>query len=111
MAYEEERSLKRYYSIAEVAEILEVNKSLIRFWETRFPQLKPNKNSKGDRRFTGENLKLLREIYFLVKVRGFTIEGAGKELQRQKIKREETRETLVRMRGMRDFLAALREKL
>lgn len=111
MAHEEDPPLKRYYTIAEVAEMLKVNKSLIRFWETRFPQLKPNKNSKGDRRFTAENLKLLREIYLLVKVKGFTIEGAGKELQRQKARQAETVEMLAKMKELRGFLSALREKL
>ncbi|MDP4710265.1 MAG: MerR family transcriptional regulator [Saprospiraceae bacterium] len=98
---------KRYYSIAEVAEALGVSKSLIRFWETKFPQLRPSKNSKGDRRFTPDHFALIRNIYELVKVRGFTLEGAKKELARQREKKVRLQE----LKAMRDFLKQLKERL
>ena len=72
--------LKRYYSIGEVAKKLDVNTSLIRFWENEFAHIKPNKNSRGDRRFTKENIRQLREVYHLVRERGFTLEGARREI-------------------------------
>ncbi|NJB84773.1 DNA-binding transcriptional MerR regulator [Lewinella marina] len=72
--------LKRYYSIGEVAKKLDVNTSLIRFWENEFSHIKPNKNSRGDRRFTKENIQQLREVYHLVRERGFTLDGARKEI-------------------------------
>jgi len=62
---EQEEQLKRYYSISEVAEMFDVSKSLIRFWESEFEILKPHKNSKGDRRFTQQNLEQLQTIYHL----------------------------------------------
>ena len=74
-------SLKRYYSIGEVAEQFDVSKSLIRFWETEFTHLRPYKNSKGDRRFTKQNIEQVREIFHLVKERGFTLNGAKRELK------------------------------
>ncbi|MBB4080962.1 DNA-binding transcriptional MerR regulator [Lewinella aquimaris] len=72
--------LKRYYSIGEVATKLGVNTSLIRFWENEFSHIKPNKNSRGDRRFTKENISQLQEVFHLVRERGFTLEGARKEI-------------------------------
>ncbi|MCP9236012.1 MerR family transcriptional regulator [Lewinella sp. JB7] len=72
--------LKRYYSIGEVAKKLGVNTSLIRFWENEFSHIKPNKNSRGDRRFTRENIGQLQEVYHLVRERGFTLDGARKEI-------------------------------
>ena len=72
--------LKLYYSIGEVAERLDVNASQLRFWETEFRHIKPNKNSRGERRFTKENIRQLEEIQYLLKDRGFTIEGARKEV-------------------------------
>ena len=72
--------LKRYYSIGEVAKKLDVNTSLIRFWENEFAHIKPNKNSRGDRRFTKDNIRQLREVYHLVRERGFTLEGARREI-------------------------------
>ena len=67
---------KRYYSIGEVAKAFEVNTSLIRFWETTFDILKPKKNAKGNRKFTPQDIKNLQLIYYLVKEKGYTLEGA-----------------------------------
>lgn len=72
--------LKLYYSIGEVADLLKVPASKIRFWDKEFAHLKPTKNSRGERRFTKDNIKQLREINHLLKDRGFTIEGARKEI-------------------------------
>lgn len=75
---------KLYYSIGEVADMFGVSKSLIRYWETEFTILKPHKNSKGDRRFTKENLDQLQLIFDLVKNRGFTIDGAKNEIKQNR---------------------------
>ena len=75
---------KLYYSIGEVADMFGLSKSLIRYWESEFKSLKPIKNSKGDRRFTKQNISQLNLIYHLVKERGFTLEGAKNELREQK---------------------------
>ena len=58
---------KRYYSIGEVAEAFDVNTSLIRYWETEFSILNPKKNSKGNRKFTTQDIENLKHVYFLVK--------------------------------------------
>lgn len=72
---------KLYYSIGEVANMFEVNTSLIRFWEKEFPQLKPKKNKKGNRLFTVKDIEKLNSIYFLVKEKGFTLDGAKAQLK------------------------------
>ena len=61
--------------------MFEVSNSLIRYWETEFKVLKPSKNKKGDRRFMVKDIRTLEKIYILVKERGFTLEGAKKELK------------------------------
>ena len=86
---DQDSSLKRYYSIGEVADLFGISKSVIRFWENEFDSLRPHKNSKGDRRFTLQNIEQLREIHTLVKERGFTIDGARRELKRQKSQEKE----------------------
>lgn len=73
--------MKLYYSISEVAELLSVNTSLIRYWEKEFPQLKPNKIANGERRFTQKDIDLLKQIQSLLKDQGYTIEGARKTLK------------------------------
>ena len=72
---------KRYYKIGEVAKAFGVNTSLIIFWENEFDVLKPKKNKKGNRLFTPEELENLKMIYFLVKEKGFTLEGAKNKLK------------------------------
>lgn len=61
--------------------MFEVNTSLIRFWEKEFPQLKPKKNKKGNRLFTVKDIEKLNSIYFLVKEKGFTLDGAKAQLK------------------------------
>lgn len=72
---------KLYYGIGEVAEAFGVNTSLIRFWEKEFDEIKPKKNAKGNRKFTKSDIKNFQLIYYLVKERGFTLEGAKTHLK------------------------------
>jgi DNA-binding transcriptional MerR regulator len=75
-------SEKLYYSIGEVAKAFEVKPSLIRFWEKEFNIISPKKNQGGTRKFSVKDIEKFELIYSLVKERGFTLEGAKKELTR-----------------------------
>ncbi len=81
---------KLYYTIGEVADMFDVNTSLIRFWEKEFTVLKPKKNKKGNRLFTVKDIKNLEKIFDLVKVKGFTLDGAKNKLKEQHL--EKTKE-------------------
>ena len=72
---------KLYYSIGEVSEMFGVTNSLVRYWETEFTQLKPKKNRRGDRQFTVKDIGVIERIFTLVKERGFTLDGAKKEMK------------------------------
>ena len=80
MPYKEIKVEKLYYPIGEVAAMLEVPVSTIRFWENEFVVLKPMKNKKGNRLFTPDDIKKLRIIHHLVKDEGMTLSGAKKRL-------------------------------
>jgi DNA-binding transcriptional MerR regulator len=67
---------KLSFSIGEVADYLDVNPSVIRFWEKEFKELKPKKNNVGTRRFRKEDLEVLVEIKDLLYEKKFTIKGA-----------------------------------
>ena len=98
---------KRYYTISEVAEMFEVSKSLVRFWEQEFDYLRPYKSSKGERRFTQENIKQFENIYVLVKEKGYTLAGAKRLLKDQKDflqQKEQTLKTLQRLKGFLEDL-------
>lgn len=74
---------KLYYTIGEVATMFEVNTSLIRFWDKEFDIINPKKNKKGNRLFTPKDIKNFNRIYDLVKIQGFTLEGARKALRKR----------------------------
>lgn len=103
--------LKRYYSIGEVAKIFGLKTSVIRFWETEFSFLNPHKNAKGDRRFTKANIEQLQLINHLVKERGFTLEGARKEIASGKEAVRERIAVLERLRAVKARLLSLKENL
>ncbi len=102
---------KLYYSIGEVAAMLNVSKSLIRYWETEFDFLSPRKNKKGDRRFTKENIEQLLIIHHLLKERGFTIEGAKLEIKARKKSLLARQEVMRRLRKIKDELTTLRQSI
>lgn len=72
---------KLYYSIGEVSDMFQVNASLIRFWEKEFNLTQVKKNKKGNRLFTPKDISVLQKIYQLVKINGYTLEGAKKALK------------------------------
>ena len=73
---------KLYYSMGEVAEMFDVNQSLIRHWESQFSVLRPKRNKKGNRLFTPQDVENLKRIYHLVKECGMTLEGAKRAMRR-----------------------------
>jgi DNA-binding transcriptional MerR regulator len=80
MPYKEKKVEKLFYSIGEVAEMLNVPISTVRFWENEFDILKPRKNKKGNRLFTAGDIKNLKIIHHLVKEKGMTLAGTKKQL-------------------------------
>lgn len=111
MPYKEKETVKLYYSIGEVAEILAVNTSLIRFWEKEFPILKPKKNKKGNRQFTIDDLENLKMIYHLVKERGFTLQGANEKLKGGKASAKKEVEMVNSLQKVKDFLLEIKKEL
>ena len=102
---------KLYYTIGEVAEMLGVSRSLLRYWENEFSFLTPRKNRKGDRLFTKDNIQQIQIIYTLVKERGFTLEGAKQELKKEKNSLSEHINLVERLKSIQDRLKNLDEKL
>ena len=102
---------KHYYTTTEVAEMFDVSSSLIRYWENEFSFLRPGKNTKGERRFTKKNIEQIELIYHLVKEKGFTLDGAAKEISSRKVYYTERNEVLKKMKRIREELNKLKEKL
>jgi len=102
---------KLFYSIGEVAQMYDVNVSLIRFWENEFDILKPKKNKKGNRMFTKTDLGNLEVIFHLVKERGFTLDGAKKKLKENKKDTIDNISIIKNLKEIRTFLVDLREEI
>lgn len=102
---------KQYYAISEVAQWFKVNTSLLRFWESEFDILKPRKNRKGDRLFRPEDVKNLQVIYYLLRNRKFTIEGAKEYLKTNRKKAAGNIQVIQSLTKFRSFLVELRANL
>ena len=100
-----------YYSISEVAEQFGVAESLLRFWETEFPQLKPRKASRNIRQYTKEDIEVVRLIYNLVKVRGLKLSAARNVLAKNKEGIMKVTEVIDRLKVMREELVTFRRNL
>ncbi len=71
---------KLFYKIGEVAETAEVRTSVLRFWESEFPFLKPQKSNSGQRLYTKHELDLVMQVKHLLYDEKFTIEGVKQRL-------------------------------
>jgi DNA-binding transcriptional MerR regulator len=72
---------KLYYSISEVSKITNIEQYVLRYWETEFEQLKPQKNRAGNRIYTNKDIQLIMHIKTLLRERKYTIEGAKKIME------------------------------
>lgn len=113
MALNTNKDLKMYYSIKEVAEMLSVTETTLRYWETVFPQVKPYKGANGVRRYTKDDIKTLRTVYHLVKERGLTLSGAKRQFKHggPKETAETNSDVIDRLKAVKEELLALKEQL
>ena len=103
---------KYLYTIGEVAEILGENPSLVRFWSNEFPKfIKPQRNAKGNRLFTKEDVETFKHIHLLVKVEGLTLEGASKRLKGDRKEVINKAKILDTLKNIRQQLAEIKEEL
>jgi DNA-binding transcriptional MerR regulator len=107
---DQELDSKQYYPISEVANMFNVNISLLRFWEKEFTILKPRKNKKGDRLFRPEDIRNLKLIYFLLKEKKYTIKGAREYLKKGK-KVDDKFDTVEVLKNIRSMLLELKAGL
>ena len=100
---------KLYYSIGEVAKAFDVNASLIRFWEKEFEIIQPKKNAKGNRLFTKNDIECFKNIYYLVKIKGYTLDGAKQAIGKKGvIKTKEEIDVVKRLEDIKDELIKLK---
>lgn len=111
MEPENSNSSKLYYSIGEVADMLGVNESLLRFWEKTFDIITPRKTEKGTRFYRKEDIQNIRLVYYLVKEKGMTLAGAKKKLRDNRESVIRNYEIIERLQAVRAELIAIRDEL
>jgi transcriptional regulator, merR family len=71
---------KRYYKIGEVSAMLDVPVPTLRYWESEFEQLDPQRSEKGTRRYRQKDIEICKRIMYLLRDKGYSLEYAKKEL-------------------------------
>jgi DNA-binding transcriptional MerR regulator len=103
---------KLFFRIGEVCDIVGVEAYVLRFWETEFPFLAPEKSKSGHRVYKKKDVEMVLRIKDLLYNRGFTIPGARKQLSRNRVQQGAERDkVLIQVRKeLRDILTLLQRK-
>ena len=111
MALNTNKNLKLYYSIKEVSQMFNVSESLLRYWETEFPTLRPKTTSSKVRQYSDADIRQVRNIYHLVKVRGFKIAAARKIISKNPTRIDRSSDVLSTLLSIRDQLKDMKKQL
>ena len=103
---------KLFYSISETAEAIGESISLVRFWSNSFPKyIKPKRNAKGNRMYTAADLEVLKQIHYLVKDKGLTLEGAGKQIAAEKASVSNSVKAIDSLKAIRAQLVEIKNSI
>ena len=100
-----------YYGIGEVAEMMDVQPSTLRYWEQNFSKLSPKKANNGRRQYTAEDVRMLEEIRHLLKVEGVSIEQARHRLGQSDRRDMNRMQAISKLMQLKRRLEELRDKL
>ena len=107
----EVNGLKLYYSIREVAEMMQLPEHTLRFWEKEIPALNHTKTSGGTRQYTQQDIDLVRLIHHLVKEQGLTIKAARERLKTSRRQVIDRQDIVARLKNIRAELMEMKAKL
>lgn len=110
MALNTEKNLKLYYSIKEVAQMLNVSESMLRFWEKEVPMIKPKTTGNNIRQYTEDDIANIKMVYNLVKVRGFKLAAARKMLKENKSAVSSNTKAMELLIGLRNELQKMKKQ-
>jgi len=102
---------KLFFRIGDVCKIVKVEPFVLRFWETEFPNLAPQKSKSGHRVYKRKDIENFLRVKELLYERGYTIAGARKQLARQRAPKDDRDKVLVHVKKeLQDILTLLRRK-
>lgn len=102
---------KRYYRIGDVASILNIPTSTLRFWEKEFTIIKPVRNQKNTRLYTPKDIETIKMIHFLVKEKGLKLDAAQALIRRNRDGVSKQFEVIERLKGIKAKLQTLNHYL
>ena len=110
MALNTDKNVKLYYSIKEVAQMLNVSESMLRFWEKEVPMIKPKTTGNNIRQYTEDDIANIKMVYNLVKVRGFKLAAARKMLKENMSAVSSNTKAMELLIGLRDELQKMKKQ-
>ena len=102
---------KTYYKIGEVAKLADLKSSVLRFWETEFSFLRPEKSSSGQRLYTKQDIETIQQIKQLLYREKYTIEGVRKRFKPQRPRCPEPQSAGQEQHDLRSILLQVRQEL
>ena len=103
---------KLLYTMGEVADMLSEAPSAVRYWSNYFEKyVKPQRNAKGNRLYHPEDIETLKQIQFMVKNQGLTLEGAMQRLKEDHRSVDRRVKALDSLKAVREQLVAVREAI
>jgi DNA-binding transcriptional MerR regulator len=103
---------KLLYTMGEVAQELGENASAVRYWSNYFEKfIKPQRNAKGNRLYHPEDIETLRQIQYLIKNQGLTLEGVAHRLGEDRRSVEKSVKALDLLKGIREDLIQVKKAL
>lgn len=95
---------KKYYKIREVAEILNIPASTLRFWENQFTIIKPKRNEHGTRFYTPSDIETIKMVHFLVKEKGLKLDAAQEQIRHNHSGVSRKHKAIERLKSIRSEL-------
>lgn len=111
MPYKERPIEKVYFTIGDVAKRFGVATSLIRYWEQEFETIRPKKNTKGNRKYTKDDIKEIETVYHLVKEKGYTLQGARELIDSKRTEVDTQKDIIDSLKKVKQFLLELKQEL
>ena len=95
---------KKFYKISDVAAILGIPATTLRYWEKEFTIIKPRRNAKNIRFYTPADIETIRKVYYLVKEKGLKLDAAQEQIRRNRANVDKRLEEIERLKSIKQEL-------
>lgn len=102
---------KIYYKIGDVAEILNIPCSTLRFWEKQFTIIKPRRYGGNRRYYTNDDIEKIKMIHYLVKEKGLKLAAAEKQVSQNKQNVSRRHEVIERLKDIKSQLQSILDSI